>query len=40
MANYNDCVSDEDLREGWLANWLIIERETELEGSCDQLTLK
>ena len=38
MANDNDCVSDEGLKEGWLANWLIIERETELGGSCIQLT--
>ena len=28
MANYNDCVSDEGLREGRLVNWLITERET------------
>ena len=40
MANYNDWVSDEGLREGWLANWLITERETELGGSCIQLTSK
>ena len=30
MANYNDWVSVEGLREGWLANWLITEWETEL----------
>ena len=40
MANYNDWVSDEGLIKGWLANWLITERETELGGSCDQLTSK
>ena len=33
-ANYNDSVSDEGLRKGWLANWLIVKKETELEGSC------
>ena len=38
MANYNDRVSDEGLREGWLANWLITERETGFGGSCIQLT--
>ena len=31
-------MSDEGLREGWLANWLITERVTELGGSCIQLT--
>ena len=40
MANYNDGVSDEGLREGWLANWLITERETVLGGSRTQLTSK
>ena len=38
MANYNDSVSDEVLREGWLANWLITERVTGLGGSCIPLT--
>ena len=38
MANYNDWVSDEGLREGCLANWLIMERVTGLGGSCIQLT--
>ena len=37
-ANYNDLVSDEGLRKGWLANWLITERVTGLRGSCIQLT--
>ena len=40
MANYNDLVSDEGLKKGWLANWLIIERETELGGNCIQLASK
>ena len=40
MANYNDPVSDEGLREGWLANGLISEKETEIGGSCIQLTSK
>ena len=31
-------MSDEGLREGWLANWLITERVTGLGGSCIQLT--
>ena len=31
-------VSDEGLREGWLANWLVAERVTGLGGSCIQLT--
>ena len=31
-------MSDEDLREGWLANWLITEKETGLRDSCIQLT--
>ena len=31
-------MSDEGLREGWLANWLITERITGLGGSCIQLT--
>jgi len=38
MGNYNDLVSDDCLREGWLANWLITERVTELGSSCIQLT--
>ena len=40
MANYNDWVSDEGLKTGWLANWLITERVTGLGGSCIQLTQK
>ena len=40
MTNYNDCVSDEGLKKGWLANWLITEMETELWGSCIQLNQK
>ena len=38
VEDYNDRVSDEGLRGGWLANWLITERNTELLCSCIQLT--
>ena len=31
-------MSDEGLREGWLANWFITERVTGLGGCCIQLT--
>ena len=31
-------VSDEGLKKGWLANWLITEKVTGLGGSCIQLT--
>ena len=37
-GNYNDWVSDEGLKKGWLANWLITERVTGLADSCIQLT--
>ena len=38
IANYNDCLSDDGLKKFWLVTWLITERETELGGSCIQLT--
>ena len=31
-------MSEEGLKKGWLANWLITERVTGLGGSCIQLT--
>ena len=40
MMNYKDPVSDEGLREGFLANGLISEKETDLGCSCIQLTSK
>ena len=36
----NDYVSDEGLREGRLANWLITDRVTGLRGSCIKVDSK
>ena len=40
MANYNDGVSDEGLKTGWLANWLITERVTGTRGQLHPVDSK
>ena len=38
LQTRRNTMTEEGLREGWLANWLITERVTGLGGSCIQLT--